>query len=142
MTQHDPTPEIAQPGQDWTQHANQWGQRARSFGDRARNWGENIRDRERQQRAQRPPRPFWQRLLLALLNIPLALAGFILTTAAALIMTASAIILLPIIAWLAMIAIAAAIARGRGWPTQIGALAGLLLGPIGVLLITRLPGPR
>ena len=110
--------------------------------EQARSWGEQAQTRRAEVVQESRRRHLIVRLLLGILMIPVGLASAILAAGVGLIVFVAGLLALILLAWIAMIVIGGVIARGRGWPYQIGSLLGFLLGPIGVFLVQRFPGRR
>ena len=74
--------------------------------------------------------------------MPLAVIGTVLLLGLVIMAAGAMLVCGALVIWLACGAGGAAFASRRGWPSQVGALLGFGLGPIGVLLARRLPERR
>jgi len=102
---------------------------------RGQHWAGSAREQAR--RANRRPRNPLERLLLWLVGIPLGLAATALGLAFAILVAAILLLLFVLTLWAGMGFAGAAMASHKGRPPQLGWLLGLILGPIGLLLIRR-----
>ena len=138
MTQHDERSIDPDSVTDWAewgkQQGGRWSQQARNWRTEAWSWSHP------QEAAQ--PRPLWSRILWGIIGIPVGAVGATLVLAIVLIGATAGLIFLLLAAWLAMGLISAGLARRSGWPSELGALFGFALGPIGMLLVRRLPSRR
>ncbi len=126
---------------DWAEWGRQQGSRwGKEFSGRAQGWGSEAWSWSHP--SERPPGPWWSRLFWQIAGLPLFVLGSALLLALILVGAAGAIVGGALLVWLASGAGGAALAARSGWPGQIGALFGFLLGPIGLLIVRRLPERR
>ncbi len=126
---------------DWAVWGRKQGSRwGKEFSGRAQGWRSEAWSWSHPQ--DRPPAPWWSRLFWSIFNLPLAAVGTVLLLALVIAAAGAMLVCGALVVWLACGAGGAAFASRRGWPSQIGALLGFGLGPIGVLLARRLPERR
>ena len=126
---------------DWAKWGRTRGARwSKQFSGRAQDWRAEAWSWSHPQ--ERPPAPWWSRLFWSVFNIPIAAIGGVLLLAFLLMAASAALLCGSLLVWLLCGVGSAAFASRRGWPTQIGALLGFALGPIGLLIIRRLPERR
>ena len=143
MSEEQPALEPDEIG-NWEQWGRQqgvrWSEWGKQFGERAQTWGSEAWSSGRPSEA--PPPARWSRLVWNVVGLPGALIG----AALCLGLAALGIIVVAIggalAAWLAMGIISGSVAGRRGYPGQLGALFGFALGPIGLLIVRRLPQRR
>ncbi len=119
---------------DWAD----WGRRQGSrWSGQARNWRSEAWtwSHPREQR----PRPLWSRVFWGIIGLPLGLIGLTLLLALSLVGMVATLIGGALALWLAMGLISAGFASRNGWPSELGALVGFLLGPLGLFIARRLP---
>ena len=121
-------------GQQFGERAEGWG---KQFGERAQGWGAEAKTWG--QSRERAPRPLWSRLFWSLFNLPIAALGGVLLLVFLITAAVAALICGSLLGWIACGVISGMNASKKGWASQVGALLGFALGPIGLLLVRGLP---
>ena len=103
---------------------------------RGQQWAESAR--EQAQRANRRQRHPLKRLALWIVGIPLGLLATALGLVIFLLAVVIGILVLGLMIWIGMGVAGAAMASQRGRPARLGWIVGMLLGPLGLFLISRL----
>ena len=138
MTQ--PDEEVVQPDSvtDWAewgrQQSGRWG---KEFGGRAQSWRSEAWSWSHPH--ERPKSPWWSQLIWGIVGFPVYLVGSAVFLGLIIIGAAAALLGGAMLVWFACGAGGAAFATRRGWPGQLGGLLGFAFGPIGLLIIRRLP---
>ena len=141
MTQQDDAPLQPDSVSDWAEWGRRQGSRwSKEFSGKAQGWRTDAWSWSHPQA--RPPAPLWSRLFWSIFNIPIAAIGGVLLVGLIIMAASAALLCGSLLVWLACGAGGGAFASRRGWPTQIGALLGFALGPIGLLIVRRLPERR
>ena len=123
---------------DWAEWGRRQGSRwGRQWSGQARDWGTEVRSWSSPRDAS--PQPWWNRLFWRIVSLPMVLLASALVLALALVGVVAGLIMGSLLLRLAMGLISTGVASRRGWPGQLGALLGFALGPIGLLLVRRLP---
>ncbi len=126
---------------DWAEWGRRQGSRwGKEWSGQARNWRSEAWSWSHPRET--APSPWWNRLFWGIVSLPLGLIATALIVALAVVGAAAAIVGGVLLAWLAMGLISAGLAARRGWPGQLGALLGFVLGPIGLIATRRLPERR
>ncbi len=126
---------------DWAEwgreHGSRWG---KEWSGRAQQWGSEAWSWSHPRDA--ASRPWWSRLFWGIVGLPSAVIGAVLVAALALLGLVALLLFGALLLWLAMGVASGVFASQRGWPGQLGSLFGFALGPIGLLIVRRLPERR
>ncbi|MXX47315.1 MAG: hypothetical protein F4088_02800 [Chloroflexi bacterium] len=136
----EPEEEVVQPDSvtDWAEWGRQRGGRwGKEFSGKAQTWRSEAWSWSHPQ--DRPTGPWWSRLIWGIVGFPVYLLGSVVFLGLVIVGAAAALLGGAMLVWFACGAGGAAFASRRGWPGQLGGLLGFALGPIGLLIIRRLP---
>ncbi|MDE2746402.1 MAG: hypothetical protein OXI41_10540 [Chloroflexota bacterium] len=136
----EPTDDVVEPDSvtDWADWGRRQGGRwGKEFSGRAQTWRSEAWSWSHPR--QRPDTPLWSRFLWGVIGLPVYLLGSVLFLALVVVGAAAALAGGTLLVWFACGLGSAAFAARRGWPGQLGGLLGFALGPIGLLIVRRLP---
>ena len=132
--------EVVEPDSvtDWADWGRRQGGRwGKEFSGKAQTWRTEAWSWSHPR--ERPSGPWWSRLFWGIVGLPVYLLGSVVFLGLVLVGAAAALLGGIMLVWFACGAGGAAFAARRGWPGQLGGLLGFALGPIGLLIVRRLP---
>lgn len=136
----EPADEVVEPDSvtDWAEWGRRQGGRwGKEFSGKAQTWRTEAWSWSHPH--ERARAPWWSRLVWGIVGFPVYLLGSVLFLGLVIVGAAGALLGGIFLVWLISGAGGAAFATRKGWPGQLGGLLGFVLGPIGLLIIRRLP---